>query len=206
MTNRRNFLKQSVVIATSSIFVPRFISAGEKNTGADYQGKKLVVVQMDGGNDGLNTIIPYRNDIYYQLRPNIAIPPEEVIPITDELGLNASMKAMQALYENGELAIINNVGYPNPDRSHFRSMDIWHTASDSDVYLKTGWLGRMLDTCCPQDAGQHFGLEAGEMLCLALKGNRMKENTSIEINGQVGSGSGGKVMIKSRYGDIKLDE
>ena len=182
MTNRRNFLKQSAVIATSSLFVPGFMSAGEKNTGVDYRGKKLVVVQLDGGNDGLNTIIPYRNDIYYQLRPNIAIPPEQVIPITDELGLNASMNAMQALYNNGELAIINNVGYPNPDRSHFRSMDIWHSASDSDVYLKTGWLGRMLDACCPRDAGQHFGLEASEMLSLALKGSRMKGMAVEDLN------------------------
>jgi uncharacterized protein (DUF1501 family) len=174
MTNRRNFLKSSAMIASSSLFVPHFLSASEKNTGADYKGKKLVVVQLDGGNDGLNTIIPYTNDIYYQLRPNIAVHPGQVIPITDELGLNAGMKAMQTLYDNGELAIINNVGYPNPDRSHFRSMDIWHSASDSDVYLKTGWLGRMLDTCCPHDAGQYFGLEAGVMLSLALKGDRMK--------------------------------
>lgn len=174
MTKRRDFLKQTAFIATSSLFLPRLLAASAHKEAAKYQGKKLVVVQLNGGNDGLNTVIPYQEDAYYQLRPGIAIRPEEVIPVTDELGFNAGLHALKTLFDNGELAIINNVGYPNPDRSHSRSMEIWQSASDSDVYLKTGWLGRMLDTCCPQNAGQYFGLEAAEILSLALKGNRMK--------------------------------
>ena len=174
MTNRRKFIKRSTLIATSSLLVPRFLSAGESNLDTNYLGKKLVVIQLGGGNDGLNTVIPYRNDIYYQSRPNLAIPGNQVIKITDKLGLNPNMAALQSLFDTGEMAIINNVGYPNPDRSHFRSMDIWHTASDANEYLKTGWLGRMLDSSCPPDAPQHFGLEASEMLSLALKGKRMK--------------------------------
>jgi uncharacterized protein (DUF1501 family) len=182
MTSRRTFLKNSAVIASSSILVPRFLTAAEENMITDYHGKKLVVVQLNGGNDGLNTFIPYRNDIYYQLRPSLGIDPLQVIQITDELGMNAGLQALQPLYDNGELVIINNVGYPNPDRSHFRSMDIWQSASDSHVYMKTGWLGRMLDASCPPDAGPYFGLESSEMLSLALKGNRMKGMAVEDIN------------------------
>ncbi len=182
MTNRRTFLKNSAIIASSSVLVPRFLKAAEENMISDYQGKKLVVVQLNGGNDGLNTFIPYRNDIYYQKRPSIGIDPNQVIQVTDELGMNAGLNTLQPLYDNGELAIINNVGYPNPDRSHFRSMDIWQSASDAHVYLKTGWLGRMLDACCPSNAGPYFGLESSEMLSLALKGNRMKGMAIEDIN------------------------
>ena len=182
MKNRRNFLKKSALIASSSLFVPRFMSAEEYEPDINARDRKLVVVQLSGGNDGLNTVIPYRNDIYYQLRPCISIPANQVIQISDELGLNPFLQAVLSIYENSEMAILNNVGYPNPDRSHFRSMDIWHTASDSNEYLKTGWLGRMLDNCCPKDAGQHFGLEANEILSLALKGKRMKGIAVEDIN------------------------
>jgi uncharacterized protein (DUF1501 family) len=182
MTNRRTFLKNSAVIASSSILVPRFLTAAEENMISDYKGKKLVVVQLNGGNDGLNTFIPYRNDIYYQMRPGIGIDPNQVIQVSDELGMNAGLNSLQPLYDNGELVIINNVGYPNPDRSHFRSMDIWQSASDSHIYLKTGWLGRMLDASCPPDAGPYLGLESSEMLSLALKGDRMKGMAIEDIN------------------------
>ena len=182
MKNRRDFLKKTALITSSSLFVPRFLEAEENIPDVNARGKKLVVLQLSGGNDGLNTIIPYRNDIYYKLRPCISIPPNQVIQVTDELGLNPYMSAIAPIYEKGEMAIINNVGYPNPDRSHFRSMDIWHSASDSNEYLKTGWLGRMLDNCCPLDAGHHFGLEANEMLSLALKGARMKGMAVENIN------------------------
>jgi len=182
MTNRRTFLKNTAFIASGSLLVPRFLMAGEENMVSEYKGKKLVVLQLNGGNDGLNTFIPYRNDIYYQLRPGIGIDPGKVIQVTDDLGMNAGLSALQPLYDNGEFVIINNVGYPNPDRSHFRSMDIWQSASDSNVYLKTGWLGRMLDSCCPPEAGPYLGLESNEMLSLALKGKRMKGMAVEDIN------------------------
>ena len=182
MTNRRTFLKNTAFIASGSLLVPRFLMAGEENMVSEYKGKKLVILQLNGGNDGLNTFIPYRNDIYYQLRPRIGIDPGKVIQVTDDLGMNAGLSALQPLYDNGEFVIINNVGYPNPDRSHFRSMDIWQSASDSNVYLKTGWLGRMLDSCCPPDAGPYLGLESNEMLSLALKGKRMKGMAVEDIN------------------------
>ena len=129
--------------------------------------KRLVIIQLSGGNDGLNTIIPYRNDLYYKARPKLAIK-DNIVKIDDALGLHPSLAKLQKLYDNGEFTILNNVGYPNPVRSHFRSMDIWHTASRSDEYLQSGWLGRYLDQ---HAKNPHEAIEINEALSLALKGN-----------------------------------
>ena len=156
--------------------------------------KKLIIIQFSGGNDGLNTVIPFRNDIYYKERPQIAIPKNEVIKLSDEQGLNPALFPLKKLYEEGEFTIINNVGYPNPDRSHFRSMDIWQTGSSADEYLSTGWLGRYLDDIHLKNKHTvpHFALEMDDTLSLALKGikksgfaaqdlNRLKRTTSSPV-------------------------
>jgi uncharacterized protein (DUF1501 family) len=135
---------------------------------------------LSGGNDGLNTIVPFRNDIYYRERPTLAIQPDKVLKLNDELGLNPALEALRPLYDNGQMTLINNVGYPNPDRSHFRSMDIWHTASDSNEYLNTGWVGRFLDAQCAGQPANRKGipyraLEVDDTLSLSMKG--------AEING-----------------------
>jgi uncharacterized protein (DUF1501 family) len=153
--------------------VPSFLSARQHLTTATRRtNKNLIVVQLSGGNDGLNTIIPYRNDIYYQSRPSLAISDQKVIRIADELGFNPALQALRPIYEAGEMTIINSVGYPNPDRSHFRSMDIWHTASASEDYLPTGWLGRYLDNNCQNFDQIYHAIEVDDSLSLALKGNR----------------------------------
>jgi len=90
--------------------------------------KNLVIIQLSGGNDGLNTIIPYGNDIYYQKRKTIAINKPDIIQLNDMQGLNPNLSALKDIYDQGWMSIINSVGYPNPDRSHFRSMDIWQTS------------------------------------------------------------------------------
>lgn len=107
-------------------------------------GNILVLVQLQGGNDGLNTVVPYNNDIYYQKRPSIAIPKDKVLRLTDQLGLNPAMNAFQPLYDNAQLSIVQNVGYQSPNRSHFRSTDIWLSGSDADVIEGDGWVGRYL--------------------------------------------------------------
>ena len=146
------------------MLIPAFLKAYETQAKGFYgatgafsgiapTGKILVVVQLSGGNDGLNTVVPYRNDIYYRERPGIAIKPDKVLTINDEVGLNPALAPLRALYDDGLLTVINNVGYPNPDRSHFRSMDIWQTASNSDQYLQTGWVGRYLDAACEGKPG-----------------------------------------------------
>lgn len=173
MTNRRTFLKNSAVITSGSLLLPRFLAANHKLQKQDFKGRRLVVVQLGGGNDGLNTVVPYRNDLYYKYRPNISIKKDDVIKLSNDLGLNPSMEKLRSIYDQGELLFINNVGYPNPNRSHFRSMDIWQSASDSAQYLRTGWLGRALDSMYHNNK-PYFGFESGEMLSLAMKGNSMK--------------------------------
>ena len=173
--NRRHFLKQSAFTTAGTLLIPHFLKAYEAQMlgrGPSSNGKILVIIQLSGGNDGLNTVVPYRNDIYYRERPTIAIRAEKVLPLTDEIGLHPAMGPLKALYDEGLMTVINNVGYPNPDRSHFRSMDIWQTASDSDKYVNTGWVGRYLDAACAGKVQQPFRtIEVDDTLSLALKGN-----------------------------------
>ena len=136
--------------------------------------KVLVVLQLSGGNDGLNTVIPVRNDIYYRERPGLSISKEKSLLLNDEAGLHPSLTHLKSLYDEGSLAILNNVGYPNPDRSHFRSMDIWQTASNSNEVLNSGWLGRYLDAECMNCSKPTQVLEIDDMLSLALSGEKMK--------------------------------
>jgi len=163
--DRRKFLKNSA-LASSLFFVPNFVKAFESVASERLGYKRLVIVQLAGGNDGLNTIIPHNNDLYYNARPKLAIT-KDIIKLNDDLGFHPSLSPLRALFDNGELSIINNVGYPNPVRSHFRSMDIWQTASGSDEYLQSGWLGRYLD----QHGKQPYNaIEIDEQLSLAMKG------------------------------------
>jgi uncharacterized protein (DUF1501 family) len=163
------------MLATAgSMMVPMFLKAFDGKQIATKEHKRIVIVQLSGGNDGLNTIVPYRNDLYYQYRPQLAIQPEKVLKVSDELGFNPALTALQKLYDKGYLSIINNVGYPNPDRSHFRSMDIWHTASDAHDYWNTGWIGRYLDATCLDGKAGHLAIEIDDVLGLALKGEKFK--------------------------------
>ncbi|MBO6879512.1 DUF1501 domain-containing protein [Winogradskyella sp.] len=163
--DRRKFIKDSA-LASSLFFVPSFVKAFESVATAQLGYRRLVIVQLAGGNDGLNTIIPHNNDIYYNARPRLAII-KDIIKLNDDLGFHSSLSPLRALYDNGELSILNNVGYPNPVRSHFRSMDIWQTASDSDEYLQSGWLGRYLDA---HGKKPYNAIEMDEQLSLAMKG------------------------------------
>jgi uncharacterized protein (DUF1501 family) len=166
---RRNFLKQST-LASSLLFVPNFVKAFEQVAKASLGYKKLVIVQLSGGNDGLNTIVPFTNDIYYENRQGISIPKNDLIKVTDDLGFNKSLAPLKNLYDQGYLSIINNVGYPNPNRSHFRSTDIWQTASSANEYLDTGWLGRYIDRYGKMP---YSGIEIDDSLSLIMKGETM---------------------------------
>lgn len=122
----------------------------------------------------MNTVVPYRHDIYYRERPTIAVKPDKVLQLNDEVGLHPVMQPLKALYDEGLLTVINNVGYPNPDRSHFRSMDIWQSASDTNEYLTTGWVGRYLDASCKGKDPQPFKtIEVDDTLSLAIKGDEL---------------------------------
>lgn len=169
--NRRKFVQ----LASAAPLLPAFLRLSSCDSPEGNQrtpgGRKLVVIQLGGGNDGLNTVIPYAHDPYYQLRPTVGISAKEVLPLDKNLGLglNPAFAPLLDLFDRGEMSIVNQVGYPNPDRSHFRSMDIWHTASGSERYWQTGWLGRYLDAECA-DKSNHHALEIGTELSLANRG------------------------------------
>jgi uncharacterized protein (DUF1501 family) len=173
LIKRRAFL-QAGTLATGSLMVPKFLKAFEQGRAVPSGNKVVVVIQLSGGNDGLNTVIPFRDDIYYSKRPRLGIKKDAALAIGDEAGLHPSLPAFRELYENGDMAILNSVGYPNPDRSHFRSMDIWHCASDSRAYLDTGWLGRYLDAECKPGERPIRAMEIDDVLSLALKGEQVK--------------------------------
>jgi len=165
---RIEFIKKTSLGAVGTLFIPQFLK------GMDLVGlngnstfKKLVVIQLSGGNDGLNTIVPFENDIYHRLRPKISVSKSDAIKINDELGFNPALEQFNKLYKDGVVSILNAVGYPNPNRSHFRSMDIWHTATNSNEYSKTGWLGRYMDAYCNNS---HSMLELDSQLSLSLNG------------------------------------
>lgn len=173
LIKRKEFL-QIGSLASASLMMPKFLKAFEKRSIVPPGNKVMVVLQFSGGNDGLNTVIPIRNDIYYKSRPRLGIQKEQALQITDEAGLNPALTYFKDLFDEGNLAIMNNVGYPNPDRSHFRSMDIWQSASDSNQYINSGWLGRYLDAQCSGCDKPTQALEIDDVLSLALKGENIK--------------------------------
>jgi len=156
---RRDFLRTSILGGALASTVPVFLektfltldsmsasSAIQTPTGKD--GTILVVLQLAGGNDGINTLIPYGDDAYYRSRPKIAIPRDQILKVSDYAGLHPKLTGLRDLYGEGCLGMIQGVGYPNPNRSHFRSTEIWQTATDSDRSDSRGWLGNYFDSCC----------------------------------------------------------
>ncbi|MGC3945610.1 MAG: DUF1501 domain-containing protein [Chryseolinea sp.] len=182
MSTRRAFLRQSMLGTAGTMLVPNFLKAYEKQGlyNQSYQ-RRVIIIQLSGGNDGLNTVVPYRNDLYYQTRPTIAIGADKVLKAGTELGFHPSLQPLNSLFDDGLVAVMNNVGYPNPDRSHFRSMDIWHTASDSSEYLDTGWIGRYLDAACTS-CSSPMAIEVDDTLSLAMKGEVIKGLAVQDVN------------------------
>ena len=152
-TTRRGFLAQG---ATGLSFVSLggsmpglFARAAEASTLADRNDHVLVVVELAGGNDGLNTVVPFEDALYYKNRRRLGLPKNELHKISDHIGLHPKMDSLAERFKEGQLAIVQGVGYPRPDRSHFRSMEIWHTASVEATPPTSGWLGRCLDATEP---------------------------------------------------------
>ncbi len=170
--SRRQFLQYSG-LASTAMLVPAFLKGFQNSSGIGAGlDKILVVIQLSGGNDGLNTVVPFNNDIYYKKRPTLGIPQQQVLKLNDEMGFNPAMAKLRDIFNNGEMTILNNVGYPNPDRSHFRSMDIWQTASGSGETITTGWIGRYLDSHCKDGCPAHMAIEVDDTLSQTLKGNQ----------------------------------
>jgi uncharacterized protein (DUF1501 family) len=173
-TTRRDFLRTTLLGGALSWTVPSFVAQTfsalhaqadgaltQVSTGKD--GPILVLIQLAGGNDGLNAVVPYTNDYYYNARPTIGILASQVLPLSDTLGLNPGLTGFKSLFDAGHLSVVNGVGYPNPNRSHFRATEIWQTASDEDKYLTDGWLGRYFDNAC-QGCDPTVGINIGPRL------------------------------------------
>ena len=170
MTTRRDFLRDSSLLgfgATVPAFLGRTAHAAPTADKAGAKDTVLVVVQLTGGNDGMNTVVPFTNPDYYKLRPNIAIAKDQVKKLTDDVGLHPSMGALAKLYaDDSAVCVVQGVGYPNPSQSHFRSMDVWHAASTAET-LTEGWLGHALK----KQGVPAFHLASGnEVAPLALAG------------------------------------
>jgi uncharacterized protein (DUF1501 family) len=169
---RRQFLRTSALGAAAAWTLPVFLektffaldamaaeAATQAVTGSD--GTILVVLQMAGGNDGLNMVVPYGDDIYYRSRPKLALPADKILKLDHYAGLNGKLTGLKSLFDEGHLAVVQGVGYPNPNRSHFRSTEIWQTASDADRNESEGWLGKYFDSCCA-GADPTVGVAIGE--------------------------------------------
>src|ERR1700730_11111859 len=172
LQTRRKFLRTSMLGAAATWTLPIFLektffaldamaadALTQAATGKD--GTILVVLQMAGGNDGLNMVVPFGDDAYYRARPRLGITADKLLKIDNYAGLNGKLTGLKALFDDGHLAIVQGVGYPNPNRSHFRSTEIWETASDADRNESHGWLGRYFDSCC-SGADPTVGVAIGE--------------------------------------------
>jgi uncharacterized protein (DUF1501 family) len=166
MLSRRSFLQSSSVVALSAA-VPLFVPRSVRAAAPDKDARVLVVVEMDGGNDALNTVVPHADAEYAKLRPRLKLDPKRLVKLTDSVGLHPALKPLDRLLGAGQLAVLPGVGYPNPNRSHFESMAMWHTARFEEAELRGhGWLGRAMDPT----AGNLFAV--GGEVPTALRGRR----------------------------------
>jgi uncharacterized protein (DUF1501 family) len=174
LKTRREFLRTTLLGGAVSWTVPAFLANTFKVMEAEAANKAtqittgkdspiLVILQMAGGNDGLNTVVPFANDYYRKARPRLGLTADSILKLTDETGLHPTLKGFQALFDNGHLSIVQGAGYPNPNRSHFRSTEIWQTASDATKIEKYGWLGRYFDNCCA-GADPTVGVNVGRQM------------------------------------------
>ncbi|HMO27254.1 MAG TPA: DUF1501 domain-containing protein [Tepidisphaeraceae bacterium] len=183
--SRRVFLQHGMAMLSATATIPLFLDstahaisapAGTRHARSGVDGKILVIVQLSGGNDGLNTVVPFADDAYHRARPAIGKRSGDVLKLDDYIGLHPNLAPMKALFDNDQMTLIQGVGYPNPNRSHFRSMDIWHTANPDDERTTSGWLGRYFDATCngadPKTLEAARGVSLGDTQPLAMKGEK----------------------------------
>ncbi|MDQ2824525.1 MAG: DUF1501 domain-containing protein [Verrucomicrobiota bacterium] len=172
LQTRRRFLRTSMLGAAATWTLPVFLEKtffaldamaadAITQTVSGKEGTILVVLQMAGGNDGLNMVVPYADDAYHRARPRLGLAADKVLKIDNYAGLNGILTGLKSLFDDGHLAVVQGVGYPNPNRSHFRSTEIWQSASDPERMVSEGWLGRYFDNCCA-GADPTIGVAIGE--------------------------------------------
>lgn len=179
--NRRNFLTLTGTFTGGSLLLPDFLHAFGSQSNLVIGEQCVVFIQLNGGNDGLNTFIPFEDPLYYEYRTKIALSKNDILSKNKGMGFHPALKDFATMQQNGDLTIIQNVGYPQPNRSHFRSQEIWQTASDSNKYLNNGWLGRFLDLQC-QEHQPTAGINIDAIDNLSLKGNEPNSITVKDPN------------------------
>ncbi|HUY41547.1 MAG TPA: DUF1501 domain-containing protein [Candidatus Dormibacteraeota bacterium] len=160
------------VVANADHIFARALAAAPLPGLPGAQNRCLVLINLQGGNDGLNCVVPHGDADYYRVRPSLAIARSDVLAIDAQLGLNPKMTSFKALYDKGMVAIVQGVGYPNPDHSHFRSTEIWQTAAP-DRYEHTGWLGRYLDEAGLPQANLFNGISLAQILPEVMVGTKV---------------------------------
>jgi len=178
---RRAFIKRGVTFVSLTLATNHMMmqtsNAGDsvfaQASNLSDNGRMLIVVQLQGGNDGLNTVVPYSDGRYFDARPTLAVAAEDVLPLDSQFGLNPQLTQFKSLFDQGKLAVVQGVGYPNPNRSHFRSTDIWETANPQTV-VGTGWLGNFLDqSIATNHADELRAVSVGRSLPLTLRGQQV---------------------------------
>jgi uncharacterized protein (DUF1501 family) len=185
MLTRRQFVASSGSLISTASLVPTMLCRAAQTAPASRDDRVLVVIQLDGGNDGLNTVVPYVDDAYARARPKLHIPSKDVHKLTDSLGLHPRMRGAKQLYDDSLLSIVQGVGYPNPDRSHFRSMRIWQTARfDDAAHDAYGWIGGAFDrNAAQQSGGETSAVYVGEeQIPVALWGRRSEAAALLRID------------------------
>ena len=193
--NRRNFLALTGTFTGGLLLLPDFLYSYSSQNNLILGEQCVVFVQLNGGNDGLNTFVPFEDALYYDLRPKISLSKNEVLNSFKGMAFHPALKGFAAIQQSGDLSVIQNVGYANPVRSHFRSQEIWQTAPTNQEYLNEGWLGRYLDLQCKEHQPT-AGINIDSIDNLALKGeepnsitvkdpDRFRTKSKVENDGQL---------------------
>ena len=195
--NRRDFLGLTLVGVSASATFPLFLG----KTAAAVSGKAdpdddriLVVIQLSGGNDGLSTVVPYPDPAYGRARITTRIRESDVLRLDERVGFHPNLKELKEIYDDGKMAVVQGTSYPNPTRSHFESMDIWHTADRGGARRGSGWLGRAIDSTCNNRRTPLFSVSLGNKVPLALTG---------EINKPVALKNAGSYQWRGRPGQLE---
>jgi uncharacterized protein (DUF1501 family) len=170
MENRRSFLKRGLAGISLAATAPSFLHFSSDALAGDPRDDRiLVVLQLSGGSDGLSMVVPHADPAYFRARRTTAVPAKDVLQLNDAVGLHPALEKTRALYGDGRLAIVQGVSYPNPNRSHFKSMDIWHTGDLRGRARDTGWIGRAVDACCKDVTDPTLVVNLGNTIPYALE-------------------------------------
>ena len=173
MIQRREFLKSSLLFPAAMFSGLKFIPSQAYARNVNWN-RTLLLIELKGGNDGLNTIIPYNDEKYYKLRPTLGIARDRIIQISDKVGFHPAFLNLRSLWENKEMAIIQGVGYPDPNLSHFRGINIWNSGSDADDFIDEGWITRLFQENRPGFEFAADGINLGKNTAGAIIGNKAK--------------------------------